>query len=272
MPRPHPFRFAVPVSALLIVVATRGALAQSPAPPSSSPPSGAQQQFVWPSHPGNIKVLPKSATGDQLRDVMVGFTRALGVRCPYCHVGEEGKPLTTFDFQSDARPTKRIARDMLRMVADIDKDLARMKLRQDVRRVNVGCVTCHHGKPRPTTLADELMVTYERAGIDSTILAYQALRGRFYGRDVYDFGENGLGELAAALAKKGRTDDAIQIYRQIVQQDPQSPRAYGALAQALEAAGRKQEAIDAYTKVLQLEPQNPMAKRRLDELQGGGGR
>ena len=33
--------------------------------------------------------------------VMPGFTRALGVRCSYCHVGEEGESLSTYDFASD---------------------------------------------------------------------------------------------------------------------------------------------------------------------------
>lgn len=225
-------------------------------------------QWDWPSHPRNLKVLPKGTSPDQLRDTMVGFTQALGVRCVHCHVGEEGKPLSTFDFASDAKPEKQIARDMVKMTGDIHKDLEKMKLPADEPRVNVRCVTCHHGKARPMTLSDRLMVTYDKSGIDSTLAAYQALYGRYYGRDAYDFSENGLGEFSGALAKKGRTDDAIRVLQQLVTQYPQSARAYATLGQGLEAAGRKDEAANAYRKVLELDPQNGMAKHRLDVLQG----
>jgi len=226
-------------------------------------------QWDWPSHPRNLKVLPKTTSPDQLRDVMVGFTQSLGVRCVHCHVGEEGKPLGTFDFASDAKPEKQIARDMVKMTDDIHKDLGKMKLMPDEARVEVRCATCHHGKPRPVTLSDALMATYDRAGIDSTLAAYQALYGRYYGKDAYDFTESGLGEFAVALHKKGKTDDAIRILQQIVTQYPQSARAYAGLGQGLEAAGRKDEAMNAYRKVLELDPQNGMAKHRLDALQGG---
>jgi hypothetical protein len=257
MPRPPRFRFAP-----FLIVAAFGLAAVAPV-------AAQQPQFEWPAHPRNLKVLPKSTTPDQLRDTMVGFTQALGVRCVHCHVGEEGKPLTTFDFSSDAKSTKQIARDMVRMMGDIHKDLGKMKL-SGAPRVNVRCATCHHGHSRPTSLSEELMMAYDRSGIDSTLAAYQALRTRYYGRDAFDFSENGLAELGAALAKKGRADDAIRVHQLNAQQYPQSLRALGGLAQAYEAAGRKQEAADTYRKMLEIDPQNPNLRRRLDELQGPG--
>lgn len=231
--------------------------------------SGAAQQFEFPSHPRNLKVLPKSTKPEELRDVMIGFTQSLGVRCPYCHVGEEGKPLTTFDFASDAKPTKQIARDMVRMVGDIQKDLKKMALTTGVPRVEVRCATCHHGHSRPTTLSDELMATYEHSGIDSTVAAYRSLRERYYGRDVFDFGDAGLAPFGTALVAKGRTEDALRVYQLNAEQYPRSLRAQLGLAQAYEATGHKSEAVDAYRKALEIDPQNVMARRRLDELQGG---
>jgi hypothetical protein len=65
----------------------------------------------------NLKVFPEDIPVRSLIDTMAGFTRALGVRCQFCHVGEEGKPLSTFDFVSDDKHTKLAAREMLRMVA-----------------------------------------------------------------------------------------------------------------------------------------------------------
>jgi hypothetical protein len=45
---------------------------------------------------------------------------ALGVECSYCHVGTDDRSLTDFEFPSDAKETKRIAREMVRMVAAIN--------------------------------------------------------------------------------------------------------------------------------------------------------
>ena len=51
---------------------------------------------------------------------MRNFTSALGVRCQFCHVGQEGQPLAPFDFASDQKRNKLVARQMLRMVAEIN--------------------------------------------------------------------------------------------------------------------------------------------------------
>ena len=50
------------------------------------------QQWSWPEKPENLQVLPKDWPGQRLAPVMRGFSRTLGVRCSYCHVGEEGQP------------------------------------------------------------------------------------------------------------------------------------------------------------------------------------
>ena len=85
----------------------------------------------WPAHAKNLKVLPRDTSPDRLRTVMVGFTRALGVRCSQCHVGEEGQPLSTYDFASDRNPRKNMARGMMRMVRDVNADLD--QIRRDAR-------------------------------------------------------------------------------------------------------------------------------------------
>jgi len=112
--------------------------------------SRSQDQWSWPEKPKNLQVLPSDWPGSRLSPVMRGFTNALGVRCSYCHVGEEGKPLSTYDFVSDAKPTKNTAREMLRMLSDINNHLK--KIEPSGTRVNMWCQTCHRGRPRPTTI------------------------------------------------------------------------------------------------------------------------
>ena len=81
-----------------------------------APSARAQPRWSWPEKSKNLKVLPKNTPPEKLRAVMTGFTRSLGVRCSHCHVGEEGKPLDTYDFASDKNEKKAVARGMLKML------------------------------------------------------------------------------------------------------------------------------------------------------------
>ena len=122
---------------MLAAVAT----AQTPSAPPTQTPAAAPQ-FK------NLQVFPKDITRDQLIGNMKGFSQALGVRCVHCHVGEEGKPLSTFDFASDAKKEKVVARKMLTMVHRINSEDLGVK---DFKDVKVTCFTCHRGATKPLT-------------------------------------------------------------------------------------------------------------------------
>ena len=228
----------------------------------------AQARWEWPEHAKNLKVLPKNTSKEQLPGTMIGFTRALGVRCVFCHVGEEGKPLSTFDFVSDQKIEKQTARGMVRMAQDVNRTLKKMKLPTEKHRVEVKCITCHRGRPRPMTLTAELTDVYESSGIDSTVARYTLLHDRFYGSGSYDFSERSLNEVGSSLMEKGRNNDAIRILELNVQQNPNSSFAYSSLADAYAAAGKKDLAIQNYEKAVQLEPHNRDAEQKLHELRG----
>jgi len=227
-----------------------------------------QPRFEWPDRAKNLKVLPKNTSKEQLRDTMVGFTRSLGVRCPFCHVGQEGQPLTTFDFVSDQKPMKNVARGMVKMVRNVNKEIGKMKV-PELNRVEVQCVTCHRGRPRPMTLTEELRSVYASAGIDSTVARYTLLRDRFYGAGSYDFSERSLNELGSSLMSQSHPEDAIRILELNVQVNPNSSGAYASLGDAYAAAGKKDMAIQSYEKAVQLDPRNQGAEQKLRELRGG---
>jgi hypothetical protein len=128
-------------------ILTAPSLAQPPAAGTPAPP---RQEFVWPARISNARALPAEIGADRLRATMVGFSRSLGVRCTFCHVGTEGQPLSTFDFPSDARPNKTIARGMIRMVARLNReDLTTILGASNEPRVT--CYTCHRGSAQPET-------------------------------------------------------------------------------------------------------------------------
>ena len=235
----------------------------------AAPRAHSQPAWDWPEKAKNLKVLASDTPKEKLRAVMTGFTRALGVRCVHCHVGKEGEPLSTFDFASDENPKKAVARDMYRMLGDVNDDLKKMSLAGS-KRVNMWCHTCHHGRPRPTTLVEELTAAYDSTGIDSTVAAYGSLRERFLDRGAYDFGEGSLVEFGRGLSERGRHDDAIRILLLNGEKFPKSPRTLVALGDAYQEAGRKQEAIETYRAVLEVDPENRGARRALEGLQGTG--
>lgn len=87
----------------------------------------------------NIQVLKGQPAG-RIPNIMGTFTRALGVRCDFCHVPGE--------WEKDDKDMKRAARDMIHMTQDINSDLKKM---QTIAADNpsVGCSTCHRGQPKP---------------------------------------------------------------------------------------------------------------------------
>ncbi|WP_343343081.1 c-type cytochrome [Sphingomicrobium sp. XHP0239] len=101
----------------------------------------------------NAKVLDPATPPDEVMALMQHFSQSLGVQCSYCHVGEEGAPLSTYDFASDAKPAKQQARMMLELTHMINSS---EKLPgepfaswTDMDRNRVNCATCHQGELNP---------------------------------------------------------------------------------------------------------------------------
>jgi outer membrane lipoprotein-sorting protein len=66
----------------------------------------------------------------------------MGRRCNYCHVNNQGQ----WDYASDAKPEKASAREMVKLVMDINKTTDRLKLDP------VSCYTCHRGRTSPQSI------------------------------------------------------------------------------------------------------------------------
>ena len=236
---------------------------------AAAPGANAQQShWSWPESPKNLKVLPKDAKGEKLAGIMIGYTRALGVRCTHCHVGEEGKPLDTYDFVSDQNPKKNVARGMIKMLGGIQKQLVSIQPSK-AERVNMMCATCHHGRPLPMTLAEELTRVYTASGPDTVAVKYRALRDRFYGGASYDFRERSLLEVADAALEKKDPRGAITILNVDAEFYPNSGAVQAGLGEAYLAAADTAAAIAALEKAVSMEPRNQDAKKMLEELKKG---
>ena len=135
----------------------------------------------------NLQILPKDISDHDLDSVMHHFTASLGVRCNFCHVlNQDTKKM---DFPADDKPEKKIARKMMLMAIDINKNYFRnmeqhdmdhdhdMNMMHDSTMINnhdtdnnkehmdtgmvmepskymlrsVTCFTCHRGNAHPET-------------------------------------------------------------------------------------------------------------------------
>jgi hypothetical protein len=100
----------------------------------------------------NLQVLSPNITHDELISTMRGIARSLGTRCNHCHVANPEGSAEEFEFSSDAKPEKKVARTMLRMVRDIN---ANYVSKINAHGQTVTCFTCHRGRTVPETQTAE---------------------------------------------------------------------------------------------------------------------
>jgi len=231
-------------------------------------PHAAVAQGIWPERAENLQVLPHDLPAENLRAVMQGFTRSLGVRCAYCHVGEEGQPLGTFDFVSDEKRTKNVARQMLTMLGEINESLSEIEP-SGGERVNMWCHTCHSGKPRPMTLEETLAEVRTREGGGAVVERYRTLREEFYRGNQYDFRPGNVEGIAARTLEAGDTTTAVALLELNADHFPDRADGYERLGDVAQLRGRTEEAVRRYQRALQIEPENPRVQEKLERARGG---
>lgn len=226
----------------------------------------AQAAGKWPPDSlVNTKVFPRTTPVMDVVGAMRNVTAALGVRCSYCHVGTEGEPLERYDFPSDEKRPKLIARQMMRMVEEINHRLDTIPSRP-APAVEVTCRTCHRGVSRPVPLSTIIIDATLAAGADSGLRAYQALRERYYGRDAYDFGESALSIAAFRVSRQGRTDDGLRLLDANEQRFPGSSGLAVFRGNILLMRGDTTGAAAAFREAIRRDAGNGEARGRLRDI------
>jgi hypothetical protein len=89
----------------------------------------------------NLKTLTDIPASRLLAIMNFGYGRSLGVSCSHCHVVGQ--------WDSDSKPQKQIARDMIQMASTINNQLlANIKNLKGPQPI-VNCTTCHRGSVKP---------------------------------------------------------------------------------------------------------------------------
>jgi tetratricopeptide (TPR) repeat protein len=230
-------------------------------------PNIAAQSKVF-DNPKNLTILPDDISPADLSKTMRGFALGLGIRCTTCHVGEEGKPLSTYDFASDDKPMKEKARLMLQMVNQINNDFVpKLNDIEQEERVAVRCVSCHRGQQKPLLIEDALEQALATGEPDAVADKYKSLREKYYGSHTFDFGISVLPSFSDNLLKQGFKKDALALMELNQSYYPDSYYGNFVRAKALQQNSQNDDAIEAYKKALSINPRASFIQGIIEQLQ-----
>jgi hypothetical protein len=241
----------------ILALSAAGGAAQTtttPAPAQQPPPMT------------NLQIYPKDTPRPEIVATMQGFVQALGVQsaggCGYCHVGTA----PAFDFASDTKPAKGVARKMILMSREITAKLPDVTGKPAAEVTRLRCATCHRGLAIPKLLPDVLTETAAKSGTAAAVQQYRELRTKFYGGQSYDFSENALVAAATPLINGNKPEDAITWLQLNAEFYPKSSATYAALGQAYAKKNDTANATKSFEKAIELDPNNQIAKRQLEQL------
>ena len=213
----------------------------------------------------NLKVLPKDIARDELREMMRDFSTALGVGCGECHVSEQEGQQRRYDWASDDKDHKEIARVMMEMVAAINGNHLAKLGEEGHEGPRAQCVSCHQGQKEPHVLK-EVLQAQAGSGPEDVIAEYSEWRsGQDKGLDYVQ--DQTLSSFAQQLAiAGGKPDDAVMILKANLESHPQSVGSYFALGEIYRLQRKSDLAKANFEKVLELDPNNRRAQGRLRQL------
>lgn len=215
----------------------------------------------------NLQVLPKDVTRAVLVQRMRELSFALSVRCQHCHAGGDGVSFEGVDFKSDDKPAKKKARQMMKMVEEINTRLLPAVPDRADPPVRVDCVTCHHGLALPKTLAQTLTETIAKEGAPAAAAQYRKLREETALSGRYDFGEWSMNELARQLHEKKDTASAVAMLELNGEFNPKSASIDMMLGELHRERGERDKAIARYKLALEKNPKMEEARKRLAEVE-----
>lgn len=215
----------------------------------------------------NLQVMPQEVTRGQLVGAMREISGALDLRCNGCHVGEDPDSLEGYDFASDEKELKRVARAMMRMTAEINDRLLPAIGRDAAGLLRVECRTCHRGRRRPESLGEVLAARLEAEGVEAAIAEYRALREEYYGSGAFDFGENQLYNLAEQMVRSERVEDAHALIQLNLELYPEYAMNQVFLGRYHAKLGEADRAISHFMRAIEIDSRwAPVLQPSIDEL------
>jgi hypothetical protein len=213
----------------------------------------------------NLQVLPKDITRADLVRTMRTFAGELGVRCHHCHVGPDD--LKGMDFAVDTKPTKKAAREMIRMVQHINGAVIPALPAREGARESLTCYTCHRRAARPPlVMHEELLRAVVARGAAAGPERYRELRREWEIAGKYDFGPQMLFYAVSILGEKNQLEGALALAQLGVELNPDSADAHVMLGQVQRRRGDVSGARESFRKALERDARHEGAQRNLKEM------
>ena len=137
----------------------------------------------------------------------------------------------------------------------------------DCEGISVGIANILYGKPYDMPKKAIIEILYEtisKKDVVSAIKHYHELKDMY--PDDYDFSKDQLNWLGVVLRDAGMLDEAIEIYKWIIEIDPDWCEAYNGIADVYRMKGDKKLAIKNYAKSLVLKPEDNDAIEWLQKI------
>jgi hypothetical protein len=104
----------------------------------AAPGVGRAQDDAGPAKFTNLQILPKDISKKDLMAAMKAQSKALGVKCAFCH------DVKNKDYATDDNEHKRAARGMMKLVQKLNAEIFTWP-----EAPKATCFMCHHGQKEP---------------------------------------------------------------------------------------------------------------------------
>ena len=230
-----------------------------------TPAFGQTPQAPWKGE--NLQFFPKDISRQDLTQRMREFSFALSMRCEDCHVLPNAPSFDNANFASDDRPTKVMARAMLRMVDNLNTAVLPKLPSHADPRVEVTCATCHRGLRLPKSLQTTLFEIIDKEGVPAAVARYRSLRQDTLVFGRYNFDEWEINELARRLVEAKKVDAAIAMLELNGEFNLKSAAIDFQIGELHRMRGERDLAIQRYRLALTKAPKHPGVIQRLAELE-----
>lgn len=226
--------------------------------------SQAQSPF---ENPKNLTVLPEDIPAGQLRQIMRSFSFAMGERCTYCHVREVTDDGGRMVFDADDKDTKRVAREMIKMMGGINRDISALNRGDDHQYTQVICTTCHRGQANPFLIEQVMSEQIAEGGTDAAKAKYNELKEKYYGGHTYDFTGFTMAEYANRLILEDKLDAALDMALFSRQIDASDSYTHTMIGNVYMSQKNYPEAIKAFEGSLAVDPDQDGVKSQIEAAQ-----
>jgi len=226
---------------------------------ATMPLSLAKAQSIF-ENPKNLKVLPEDIPPERLREIMRNFSFAMGERCTYCHVSVQEDDGGRMVFDADDKQTKLIAREMIKMLGGINRDINALGRGDDHQYTQVICATCHRGQANPFMIEQVMSEQIATGGTDAAKAKYNELKERYYGGHTYDFTGFTMAEYANRLILEGNLDAALDMAMFSREIDPKDTYTHQMVGTVYMKQEKYPQAIEAYQASLAVDPDQDFVK------------